>query len=67
VVIHALHVPGVLTLPAETDPPAVVDPDAVEPDLRIASIALANDLVLVTGNVRHFRRVPGLVIEDWLA
>lgn len=37
-----------------------------EPDLRIASIALAHDLTLVTGNVRHFERVPGLVIEDWL-
>lgn len=37
-----------------------------EPDLRIASIALANGLTLVTGNVRHFQRVPGLSIEDWL-
>lgn len=38
-----------------------------EPDLRIASIALANDLTLVTGNVRHFARVPGLEVENWLA
>lgn len=37
-----------------------------EPDLRIASIALAKGLILVTGNVRHFRRVPGLAIENWL-
>jgi predicted nucleic acid-binding protein len=37
-----------------------------EPDLRIASIALARDLTLVTGNVRHFARVPGLRVEDWL-
>lgn len=37
-----------------------------EPDLRIASIALAGDLTLVTGNVRHFTRVPGLLVEDWL-
>lgn len=37
-----------------------------EPDLRIASIALTHDLVLVTGNVRHFARVPGLVVENWL-
>jgi tRNA(fMet)-specific endonuclease VapC len=36
-------------------------------DLRIAAIALANGLVLVTGNVRHFRRVPGLTVENWLA
>jgi tRNA(fMet)-specific endonuclease VapC len=38
-----------------------------EPDLRIASIALARRLTLVTGNVRHFSRVSGLVVEDWLA
>ncbi len=31
-----------------------------EPDPRIASIALARDLTLVTGNVRHFDRVPDL-------
>ncbi|MGH3721116.1 MAG: PIN domain-containing protein [Pseudonocardiaceae bacterium] len=37
-----------------------------EPDLRIASIALANELTVVTGNVRHFARVPGLVVENWL-
>lgn len=37
-----------------------------EPDLRIASIALARDLTLVTGNTRHFGRVPGLRVENWL-
>ena len=37
-----------------------------EPDLRIASIALAHDLTVVTGNVRHFGRVPGLRVENWL-
>lgn len=37
-----------------------------EPDLRIAATALAYDLTLVTGNVRHFRRVPNLTIENWL-
>jgi tRNA(fMet)-specific endonuclease VapC len=37
-----------------------------EPDLRIASIALANDLTLVSGNVRHFSRVPDLRLENWL-
>lgn len=37
-----------------------------DPDLRIASIALAHGLTLVTGNVRHFRRVPALVVENWL-
>ncbi len=37
-----------------------------EADLRIASIALAQDLTLVTGNIRHFERVPGLSIENCL-
>jgi tRNA(fMet)-specific endonuclease VapC len=37
-----------------------------EPDLRIASIALTHDLTLVTGNVRHFARVSGLRVENWL-
>lgn len=35
-------------------------------DLRIAAIALANDLTLITGNVKHFERVPGLRVENWL-
>lgn len=37
-----------------------------EPDTRIASIALSRGLTLVTGNVRHFDRVPGLTVENWL-
>ena len=37
-----------------------------EADLRIASTALAYGLTLVTGNERHFRRVPGLTVENWL-
>jgi predicted nucleic acid-binding protein len=37
-----------------------------EPDLRIAAIALTHDLTMVTGNVRHFSRVPGLRTENWL-
>ena len=37
-----------------------------EADLRIAATALANDLTLVTGNERHFRRIAGLTIENWL-
>ena len=37
-----------------------------EPDLRIASIALVHDLTLVTGNVRHFARVPRLRVENWI-
>jgi tRNA(fMet)-specific endonuclease VapC len=34
-------------------------------DLQIAAIALANNLILVTHNVREFSRVEGLQIEDW--
>ena len=37
-----------------------------EPDLRIASIALANGLILITGNDAHFRRVEGLRVENWV-
>ena len=32
-------------------------------NLRIAAIALARGLTVVTGNVRHFQRVPGLPVE----
>ena len=35
-------------------------------DMRIASIALAHNVAVVTGNVRHFERVPGLDVENWL-
>ncbi|MEG4940323.1 type II toxin-antitoxin system tRNA(fMet)-specific endonuclease VapC [Microcoleus sp. F4-D5] len=34
-------------------------------DLLIASIAIANNLILVTHNTREFSRVGGLRIEDW--
>ena len=34
--------------------------------LLIAALALAVDLVLVTGNLREFARVPKLRLEDWL-
>lgn len=35
-------------------------------DVRIASIALARGLTVITGNVRHFQMVPGLAVENWL-
>jgi tRNA(fMet)-specific endonuclease VapC len=35
-------------------------------DTRVAAIALSRGLTVVTGNERHFRRVPGLEIENWL-
>ncbi len=36
-----------------------------ELDLFIASIALANKQVLLTRNVKHFERVPRLIVESW--
>ncbi|WP_145287297.1 type II toxin-antitoxin system VapC family toxin [Rosistilla oblonga] len=36
-------------------------------DLRIASIANANDLTLLTRNTVDFVRVPSLRFEDWTA
>ncbi|BAZ79969.1 type II toxin-antitoxin system VapC family toxin [Sphaerospermopsis kisseleviana CS-549] len=34
-------------------------------DIQIAAIALANNLILVTHNVREFSRIDGLKFEDW--
>ena len=36
-------------------------------DAAIAAHALARDAVLVTANVDHMLRVPGLTVEDWSA
>jgi len=42
-------------------PGTPIDPN----DLLIASIALANNLIIVTHNTREFSRVEGLRLEDW--
>jgi tRNA(fMet)-specific endonuclease VapC len=34
-------------------------------DLRIAAVTLEHSGILVTGNLRDFRRIPNLVVEDW--
>ena len=34
-------------------------------DVLIAATALAYDATLVTGNLRHFSRFDGLILEDW--
>ncbi len=36
-----------------------------ERDMQIASIALANNMGVVTHNVKEFERIPGLEMEDW--
>ena len=36
-------------------------------DLLIAATALANGMTVVTHNTREFRRVQGLLVEDWQA
>jgi tRNA(fMet)-specific endonuclease VapC len=43
--------------------PAVAKPGTQ--DLRIAAIALVNNLILVTANTTDFTGIPGLVLEDW--
>ena len=35
-------------------------------NMFIAATALEEDLILVTGNVKHFERIPGLKIENWM-
>lgn len=35
-------------------------------DLQIASIAVEHNAILVTHNQRHFVRIEGLNLEDWL-
>jgi tRNA(fMet)-specific endonuclease VapC len=36
-------------------------------DLLIGSIAKANGGIVVTGNTRHFERIPGIQLENWRA
>jgi tRNA(fMet)-specific endonuclease VapC len=38
----------------------------IEPDLRIASIAIQQGLIVITGNTKHFSKIPGLNVEDWI-
>ena len=38
-----------------------------EADLQIAATALEHRLIVVTGNLKHYQRIPGLEIEPILA
>jgi predicted nucleic acid-binding protein len=35
-------------------------------DMQIASIAIASDLTLITGNIKHFSKIHDLKVEDWI-
>jgi tRNA(fMet)-specific endonuclease VapC len=35
-------------------------------DIIIGSIALCNDLTMVSGNTKHFQKISGLRVENWL-
>lgn len=35
-------------------------------DMLIAAIAKAKELTLVTNNVKHFKSIPGLTVENWV-
>jgi tRNA(fMet)-specific endonuclease VapC len=35
-------------------------------DVMIASIALSNGLTVVSANTKHFSRISGLSVENWL-
>lgn len=34
-------------------------------DIMIGTIALANNQTMLTRDVEHFKRIPGLVVETW--
>ncbi|MEA2095970.1 MAG: type II toxin-antitoxin system VapC family toxin [Candidatus Cloacimonadota bacterium] len=35
-------------------------------DILMASTAIVEDLVLITNNIKHFKRVKGLRIDNWI-
>ena len=36
------------------------------PDLQIAAVAIQHNLIVVTGNVRHFGRIKRLTVQNWI-
>ena len=59
--LHAAEIYG--KLKAELSRKGELIPDN---DLLIASITLSHGFTLVTHNIRHYSRISGLKIEDWL-
>ena len=49
---------------ADLEERGVILPDA---DIQIAATAIHHELQLVTGNLKHFQRIPGLVLTTRLA
>lgn len=35
-------------------------------DLLIGASAVQYDMIIVTGNIRHFQRIPKIKIENWM-
>ena len=35
-------------------------------DMFIAATAIEEELILVTDNIKHFSRIPGLKVENWM-
>ena len=34
-------------------------------DMIIAGQALTEGLIVITDNIKHFSRIPGLIVENW--
>ena len=66
------HVPGLDVLPFDDSAAAQFKEFRKQKvrigtqDLKIAAIALTHDAILLSANLRDFRLVPGLRIENWL-
>ena len=57
-------IPGIRPLRV-TDQLTALNLEVRKMDLRIAAVALENGGVLVSRNLRDFRRIPNLTVEDW--